>query len=201
MPLETFLSNYGLIAVVIGTFFEGETVLVLAGLAAHRGYLPLPAVVAAGILGTIVGDHLYFYIGRRHGDAFLSRRPGWRSRVARAQAFLERHHVLFILGFRVLYGLRTISPFAVGMSDVRLLRFLILDVFTAVIWSAGVALLGYSVGEGAQTLLGEVRRFELWLFAGLTAGGLLLWLAHHMHRRRRNGRASASSPQEEGRTI
>ncbi|HEB88532.1 MAG TPA: DedA family protein, partial [Deltaproteobacteria bacterium] len=166
---ETFLSTYGLIVVVVGTFFEGETVLVLAGLAAHRGYLPLPAVVGAGFVGTILGDQLYFLIGRWRGEAVLARHPDWRPRVARAQAFLERHHVLFILGFRVLYGLRTISPFAVGTSNVRFRRFLALDALTAILWSAGIALLGYSVGKGAETLLGEVRRFELWLFAGLAA--------------------------------
>ena len=175
---ETFLSTYGLIVVVVGTFFEGETVLVLAGLAAHRGYLPLPAVVGAGFVGTILGDQLYFLIGRWRGEA-----------------------VLFILGFRVLYGLRTISPFAVGTSNVRFRRFLALDALTAILWSAGIALLGYSVGKGAETLLGEVRRFELWLFAGLAAAGILLWLAHHVHRRRKNGRALAARFEQTGKRI
>ena len=33
MDLRAFLDDYGLIAVLVGTFFEGETILVLGGIA------------------------------------------------------------------------------------------------------------------------------------------------------------------------
>jgi len=42
MDLQSFIENYGYAAILIGTFLEGETILVLAGLAAHQGYLVLP---------------------------------------------------------------------------------------------------------------------------------------------------------------
>jgi len=183
--LESFLASYGLIAVLLGAFVEGETVLVLAGFAAHRGYLPFPMVVGAGLLGTLLGDQLYFYLGRRHGLAFLARRPGWRPRVARAQRFLDRHHIVFILGYRVLYGLRTISPFAVGLSDVRFMRFLALDAMSGLVWTVAVTSIGYSVGEGASALLGKAREFEIWFFLALTIAGLALWFGHFLQRRRR----------------
>ena len=37
--LEHYIETYGYLAVMIGTFLEGETILVLAGFAAHQGYL------------------------------------------------------------------------------------------------------------------------------------------------------------------
>jgi membrane protein DedA with SNARE-associated domain len=58
---EGQISAYGYYAVEAGTFFEGETVLVLAGFAAHRGYLELPLVIAcafAGETGSVLAfDH------------------------------------------------------------------------------------------------------------------------------------------------
>jgi membrane protein DedA with SNARE-associated domain len=39
MTLESILDPYGYLAVLVGTFLEGETILVLGGFAAHRGYL------------------------------------------------------------------------------------------------------------------------------------------------------------------
>jgi membrane protein DedA with SNARE-associated domain len=39
MTLESILDTYGYLAVLVGTFLEGETILVLGGVAAHRGYL------------------------------------------------------------------------------------------------------------------------------------------------------------------
>jgi membrane protein DedA with SNARE-associated domain len=185
--IESFLETYGTLAIVLGTFFEGETILVLAGLAAHRGYLSLPAVVGAGFVGTFIGDQLYFHLGRRRGEAFLAKRPAWGARVSRAKRFLEGHHVAFILGFRFFYGLRTVSPFAIGMSDVGLRRYLLLNTLGGLIWSVAVALLGYSVGEGAEALLGRVKEIEAWLFLGVAVVGSAVWLGYFMQRRRQRG--------------
>jgi len=184
--LESFLATYGIAAIVLGTFVEGETILLLAGLAAHRGYLSLPAVIAAGFAGTFAGDQLYFYIGRHRGEAFLAKRPRWQVRVARAQDFLERYHIIFILGFRFLYGLRTISPFAIGMSGVSLRRFLILNAIGGFIWTVAVSLLGYGVGKGAQALIGRMKEIEMGLFLGVAAAGSIVWLVYFAQRRRRS---------------
>lgn len=186
-PLQSFLETYGLLAIFLGTFLEGETILVLAGLAAHRGYLPLPAVIAAGFAGTFVGDQLYFRLGRWRGEAFLTKRPVWRARVARARHYLEQHHVAFILAFRFFYGLRTVSPFAIGMSDVNPRRFLLLNTLGGLVWSVAVALLGYSVGEGAEALLGRVTEIEVWLFLGIGLVGSGVWLVHFVRRRKSAG--------------
>jgi hypothetical protein len=51
MAIATLIQNYGYVAVFLGTLLESETVLVLAGFAAHRGYLswqpPPPAACSA----------------------------------------------------------------------------------------------------------------------------------------------------------
>jgi len=181
--LGSFIEAYGIFAVALGTFFEGETILLLGGLAAHRGYLTLPAVVGAGFAGTFFGDQLYFYIGRRHGKAFLEKRRGWEDRVARAQRILERYHVAFILGFRFLYGFRTVSPFVIGMSDVRARRYFLLNSLGGFVWTLAVTLLGYSVGEGAQALLGHAKEIELWLFVGLASMSAIVWAIVLLRRR------------------
>lgn len=182
--LEGLIGSYGLLAVLLGTFFEGETILVLGGLAAHRGYLSLGSVIAVGFLGSFVGDQFYFQLGRWHGAALIAKRPAWHARVQRAQRVLERHHIAFILGFRFLYGLRTISPFAIGMSEVPIQRYLILNFLGGLVWSVAVAMLGYSVGGGAEALIGRVKEIELWLFAGVAAAGSAIWLIYRVRERR-----------------
>jgi len=49
MSLEELISTYGYAAIGIGTFLEGETILILVGFAAHRGYLELPWVIVFAI--------------------------------------------------------------------------------------------------------------------------------------------------------
>ena len=60
MDLQSIIENYGYAAILIGTFLEGETILVLAGLAAHQGYLMLTGVIVAAFLGSLCGDQLFF---------------------------------------------------------------------------------------------------------------------------------------------
>ena len=71
MSLETMIATYGYGAVLVGTFLEGETVVLLGGFAAHRGYLDLPWVIAVAFAGSLLGDQLYFYLGRRHSARIL----------------------------------------------------------------------------------------------------------------------------------
>ncbi len=60
MDLLSIIENYEYAAILIGTFLEGETILVLAGLAAHQGYLVLTWVILAAFLGSLGGDQLFF---------------------------------------------------------------------------------------------------------------------------------------------
>ena len=60
MDLQSIIENYGYAAILIGTFLEGETILVLAGLAAHQGYLELTGVIFSAFLGSLCGDQLFF---------------------------------------------------------------------------------------------------------------------------------------------
>ncbi|MHC4505613.1 MAG: DedA family protein [Planctomycetota bacterium] len=188
MNLAELLDSYGYVALVVGTFLEGETVLVLAGFAAHRGYLSLPLVMLAAFAGSFLGDQLYFHLGRRKGEAFLRRRVTWAPKLERVQGLIERHHLPFILGFRFLYGLRTVSPFAIGMSDVPTRRYLMLNLIGAGVWTAAVAYLGYFLGEAAETLLGQLRRYELGIFAAIAALGTILWGMHFARRRRQRNK-------------
>jgi len=58
--LESFLAKYGYIAILLGTAFEGETIMIMGGFSAHRGYLRLlPWVVLAGFVGNFIQNLVY----------------------------------------------------------------------------------------------------------------------------------------------
>jgi membrane protein DedA with SNARE-associated domain len=79
--LESLLATYGYPILIIGTFLEGETVLILGGVSAHLGYLSLNWVIACGFCGTLLGDQFYFFLGRRHGKTLrLDTRHGMHAR-------------------------------------------------------------------------------------------------------------------------
>ena len=136
--MEQFLQHYGYWAVLLGTAVEGETILILAGFAAHRGYLDLPPVILAAFVGSLVGDQFFFFLGRRHAEAFIRRRPSWAARLEQARRLMERYPTPLVLGFRFLYGLRTIVPFAIGISRISVARFVLLNAAGALAWAVVV---------------------------------------------------------------
>ena len=176
MSLEQLISNYGYVAIGIGSFLEGETILILGGLAAHSGYLELPWVITCAFLGTLFGDQLYFYIGRTKGQAFLEKRPHWQSKSDRVFSLLDHHQIWLILGFRFLYGLRTVTPFIIGASKISPLRFLILNIIGAAVWAITVGSMGYLFGHTLEILMGDIKKYEGFVFASLAGIGLLVWL-------------------------
>ncbi len=175
MSFEQALTDYGYLALVIGCFLEGETILVLAGFAAHRGYLDLRWTMLAAFAGSVLGDQFYFFLGRRYGARIVARRPTWQRAAQVVDQRLRHHRDLFVLGFRFLYGLRTVSPFVIAVGGVSAVRFTILNVIGAAVWAVAFACLGYAFGETVQRLIGRVQRYELGLFLGLAGAGLLFW--------------------------
>ncbi|AKT36687.1 DedA family protein [Chondromyces crocatus] len=187
MNLEHLLGLYGYWAILLGTLLEGETVLVLAGLAAHRGYLSLPLVMLVAFAGSVTGDQIYYWLGRRRGITWLRRRPTWQVHADRVRETLERHPVAMIVGFRFVYGIRTVSPFVIGASGVPVVRFMSLNALGGALWATLLGGMGYLFGEVAEQALGTLRHDEGWLFAGVFFAGVVVWL---VRRRRAKGRAS-----------
>jgi len=173
---EELVTHYGYIALVIGTFFEGETILVIGGLLAHRGYLELPYVIASAFAGTLFGDQLYFYIGRIRGKKFIESKPLWQAKSRRVFALLEKHQVLLILGFRFIYGIRTITPFVLGSSGISPLRYLLLNFCGALLWAMAVGILGFYFGQALELVIGEVKRYEKWVIVALLFISAIIWL-------------------------
>ena len=180
--MEQWIATYGYWVVLGGTVLEGETVVLIAGYLAHQGYLSLGVVMTLSAVGAIIGDHLYFLLGRWKGDAFLDRHPGWKKRGEKVLGKLEHHQTTVMLGFRYLYGLRTITPFMLGMTGVSLPRFSMFNITGSVIWAVVVSVAGYAFGRGVQTFVERAHRYEL-VIVGVIAGmACMLWLFRFLRR-------------------
>lgn len=179
--LQALVESYGYYAVIVGTFLEGETVLIMAGFAAQLGYLSLPWVMAAGFVGSLAGDQFYFFIGRCYGARILARFPRAAKRAARVNALFSRYHTAFILVMRFLYGFRTVGPLVLGMSHIPTAKFVALNVVGATVWAIAIGSVGYLFGSTLELILRDIKRYELAIFIGIALLGACLWL---MHRRR-----------------
>jgi membrane protein DedA with SNARE-associated domain len=185
MTIESLVQEFGYLAVFIGTFLEGETILVVAGFAAYEAYLELPWVIVTAFFGSLFGDQLYFFIGRYKGRSLLNRYPRWQPRVNRFRKLMDRHDTWFILVFRFLYGLRTVAPFAIGLSNVSLRKFIILNVISAAIWAVTLAVLGYFFGQVMEVVLDDIKKYEVLIMAGIFLTAMIIFVVKRLRRRKK----------------
>lgn len=184
--MQELISEYGYWAVFVGTFFEGETILVLGGVAAKLGYLDYWTVVLAAFIGSTLGDQLWYYLGYRYGHWVLVRFPGWRAPMERAFRLLNKYDTWFILSFRFIYGIRTVSSVVIGMAKVPPRRFIPLNIIAAAIWAPVVAYLGYAFGHAIELFLEEFHQYANYVLGGLIGLAVLVWIVHTIHRSRKS---------------
>jgi membrane protein DedA with SNARE-associated domain len=173
MLIQGLIARYGLAAIFIGAGVEGETSVIAGGVFAHKQFFPLWAVIAAAATGSFGADQLCFYAGRHYRGYPLVRRMTGKVAYAKAMKKLERHPTAFILGFRFLYGLRTVSPMAVGTSQVKARTFLLLNAIAALIWAILFTGIGYGFGGSIERTF---RRSTLTEHVPLALTALLLIL-------------------------
>ncbi len=155
--------------VLLWTFIEGETIVILCGALASEGALGINVELLAlsAFAGSFAGDQLYYYIGRRYGTPLLNRWPKLGSKINWAFRLVERNPILFILSFRFIYGVRNIAPFVIGISGVGRVKYLILNAIAAMIWAHSFAWGGYALGKVLEQWLGDNKWFVMLGFFGI----------------------------------
>src|SRR5215472_17071316 len=138
----------------VGFVFPGEIAVILGGVAASRGTVPLRAVIAAAVSGVIIGDSVGYLVGRRWGSHLLQRTLG-RLPVIRthldkhldsARAYVQRRKGSAVFFGRFTAALRVLVPGLAGISEVHYPTFLAYNVAGGTLWGAGFAVLGYVAG-------------------------------------------------------
>lgn len=185
MTLESLIESYGYLAVLILTFFEGETIVILAGVAAHLGLLELQWVILAALAGSFGGDQFYYYLGRHWGPKIIAKRLSWQEGAEKVYRLLHRHQYFLILTFRFYYGLRNVTPFAVGSARVPRIRFFVLNLIGAIVWAVSFAYAGYLFGEAFKLFIDDYHKYALYVLGGLVLLGLAIWLTTLIIHRRK----------------
>jgi len=184
MSISELVATFGYYAVFFGALLEGETILIVAGFAAHRGMLDLRYVIAIAFVAGTLGDQIFFQLGRLYGMAILERFPALRARVPAVQQMLDRYHTMLIPAVRFLYGLRIAGPVIIGISGVSSGRFALLNMLGALVWAVVIALAGYYFGALLELLLHDIKHIEESILLAILLSGGAIWL----WRRRKSGK-------------
>lgn len=135
---------------LIGFFLPGDTLLIGAGIIASQGEISLGWLIFAVVLAAIIGDNVGYTIGERSGHKIFRKKDGLLFRqeyIEKAEAFYEKHGGKTIVIARFIPIVRTFAPVVAGVGKMPRRRFMIYNIVGAVLWGAGVILLGYWIGN------------------------------------------------------
>jgi len=188
VALEAIVARYGLAAVFLGAGIEGEAVVLTAGILAHQGLMPIWGVAIAAAAGSCLVDQFWFWMARHYAHWRWIERTKRTAAFKRTLGILENHLILFTLGFRFIYGMRTVTPIAISASRIRKRTFVLLNAVSAAIWGPAIAWAGYAFGEVVGPLLHKAQTFVLVVGALAIVGAIAV--AKFWHGRRRRGRSA-----------
>jgi len=176
-----YLEAYGYLFLFIGTFLEGEAVLILAGYFAFQGTLSLPGVIVTALTGSFLGDQFYFFLGRWKGKWLLGLFASMAKKFRRALRLIEKYGSFVAFVSRYTYGLRIALPIILGMTSLSRRRFLVLNLLSATSWAILFSLAGFFFGKSASYFIEDLDRYEPYIILVLFLIIGCLWFAHFIH--------------------
>ncbi|MFE9202355.1 DedA family protein [Micromonospora sp. NPDC007230] len=139
----------------LGLLVPGEIAVLVGGVLAHEGRLPLWAVIVAAIAGAALGDQVGYLVGRRYGRRLLDRAPRRFVRsgeLQRALDLLRRRGALAVVLGRWAAALRALVPGLAGTSHMPHRTFTVANIAGGTLWAVTVAVLGYLAGASYRLL-------------------------------------------------
>ncbi len=194
--LDLFIAHYGYIAIfgllmlgIVGPLIPDETILVLAGIAVHRGQLDYGNVITTAFAGSLCGITLSYLLGRSGIILLLERYEPMRRWIRRHMPQVEmwyRRYGKWTLFFGYfIAGVRHFTALAAGLSRVKVSTFAAYAYPGGFVWVFCFVSIGYYLGAEWEKLLSRFHRGGAIAVAVLVAIALGGWW---LRRRNAEGR-------------
>ncbi len=195
--MDEFIRHYGLIALYVGMWIEGETVLVIAGFLFHQGLFGFWSLFVVAVLGTLSVDHAVYFGGRSSGRLRLFQRlrpesvdpQSWKARLG--------ENWLVFIAIRFIYGTRLPFIFYLGTRQLAWRRFFGRECLAAAAWCFVWLVFGHFIGRVLEAIYGELHRHHrVWTVIVLATAGtamtVLIRIWQYQRRRAQAGPSAAS---------
>ncbi len=146
-----FASRYALI--FAGSYIEGSVVMMATGALLHGGLVAFWPAYIALLLGDILSDTMWYWIGRIGARRFIDR---WGSLfnatpdvIRRVEQRFHRHHtwILIVSKLTMGFGFAVATLLTAGLMRVPFSRYFAINFFGGIIWVYVLLMIGYYFGN------------------------------------------------------
>jgi membrane-associated protein len=145
---------------LIGFFLPGDSLLFTAGFLASQNILNIQLLVVGAFICAVVGDNVGYATGHKFGRRLFRREDSWffhKKHLITAQNFYAKHGKKAIVLARFMPIVRTFAPIVAGIGAMNYRTFISYNLIGGFIWTFGVTLLGYFLGQ----LIPDVDKYLL----------------------------------------
>ena len=185
-----------------------EVIMSIAGVAAAKGRLSLPWVIASGTSGAMLGNILWYLGARALGiirlRPLIDRHGRWLTlhwaEVVRAERWFSAHGTAFVLLGRLVPTVRSLVSIPAGLLKMSFRRFVIASTIGTAVWTALLAVAGYALGNAFASV-------DHWigLVANVVLGGLVAYYLFRLKTHQRHVSIvpgeSAPAPTDKNETV
>jgi len=163
-----FLKNHGYLTIFFGLLLEhlglpipGELILVFFGAFVYWGKLELWAAVSVGLAAVLLGNHFWFFAGRRGGRRWLHllcrATLGSTQCISRTEHFFGRYGPPSLVFAKFVPGFRTFAVPLAGMTGIAYPRFVLFDTVGSLLWLVGTLSLGMLMATQLNRAAGHIQ--------------------------------------------
>jgi membrane protein DedA with SNARE-associated domain len=183
-----WIAQYGYAAIflllmfgIVGLPIPDETLLAFTGYLVYKGHLSLPLALATAFAGSVCGITISYYLGRTFGLALIHRYGRYlritEAHVHRAHSWFERvGHWGLTFGYFI-PGVRHLTAYAAGMSEVRPHQFAMFAYSGGALWVAIFIGIGYFLGDRWRGVEDDIHHYAVVFTIGgaILVAGYLAW--------------------------
>ena len=149
-----YLGLFGMIfaesGLFVGFFLPGDSLLFTAGLLASKGFLDIYFLIGLTFLAAILGDNTGYWFGKKTGPKIFVKDDSLffhKDHVTKAENFFKKYGPNTIILARFIPFVRTFAPILAGVGKMDYKTFFIYNLIGGLLWTAGVSLLGFWLGQ------------------------------------------------------
>ncbi len=165
--------------------FPSEVVMVPAGYLAYKGEMNFAAVVICGIIGSLLGALINYYLAIKLGRPLLLRYGQYvmfsEATLQKMEDFFSRHGHISTFTGRLIPGVRQYISLPAGLAKMDLGLFSFYTALGSGIWMLVLAMVGYYIGDNETLVRAYLQEIVLYTLL-LCAFGIGIYWYFNRHK-------------------
>jgi len=136
--------------------FPSEIIMIPAGYLAFKGEMSLTMIILVGILGSVFGALLNYYLAKFFGRAFILKFGKYffikEETLDKLESFFTKHGEISTFTGRLIPGIRQLISLPAGLARMNIAKFSFYTAIGAGIWVIVLVAVGYLVGSNEELI-------------------------------------------------